>query len=187
MDQPHGSKKLARKFVERAFKNGHKPQQLPMEQLNVQEVGNGSQSCNFKLACPIAVPHTDDTTHLHKISTPIVEGTGSDLPGLLGLRSLEADKAILDTGKRLLHFPGPGEVEIKLPPGSVSIPLEKAPSGHLVIPIDDFESISNQQRGGLREHSLQFQSTTLEEAESSQSNTMKEPEVTHGSNELFQM
>ena len=147
--------KLARKLVQRAIQHGHKPQQLPMEQLNVQGVGNGSQACNFKLHCPIAIPHEDGTAHLHKISAPIVEGTGSDLPGLLGLRSLETDRAILDTGNRKLHFPGPGEVQFVLPPGSVSIPLEKSPSGHLVIPIDQYDQVS-QKRGGLKEHSLNF-------------------------------
>ena len=97
--------KLARQLVQRALKHGHKPQQLPMEQLNVQGVGNGTQACNFKLQCPIAIPHSDGNAHLHKISAPIVEGSGSDLPGLLGLRSLETDRAILDTGSRMLHFP----------------------------------------------------------------------------------
>ena len=123
--------KLARALVQRAISHGHKPQQVPMETLNVQGVGNGSQACNFKLHCPIAIPHSDGTAHLHKNSSPIVEGTGSDLPGVLGLRSVETDRAILDTGSRMLHFPGPGDVKLILPPGSVSIPLEKAPSGHL--------------------------------------------------------
>ena len=126
-----------------------------MEQLNVQGVGNGSQACKFKLACPIAIPHTDGKSHLHRITTPIVEGSGAELPGLLGLRSLETDRAILDTDERVLHFPGPGDVEINLPPGSVSIPLEKAPSGHLVIPIDNYEQVTGS-TGGLKEHSLQF-------------------------------
>ena len=97
--------KLARQLVQRALKNGYKPEQLPMETLHVQGVGNGSQACKFKMQCPIAIPHDDGKPHLHKISTPIAEGSEPDLPGLLGLRSLEADKAILDTGSRTLHFP----------------------------------------------------------------------------------
>ena len=145
--------KLARKLVKRAMAAGHKPKQMPMERLNVQGVGNGSQACNFKLQCPIAIPHEDGASHLHKISTPIVEGNGEDLPGLLGLRSLETDRAILDTGKRMLYYPGPGEVEIVLPPGSIAIPLEKAPSGHLVMPIDEYERCSSV-KGGTPETSL---------------------------------
>ena len=45
---------LARLLVARAIKMGYKPQQLPMETLNVQGVGNGTQQCKFKLECPIA-------------------------------------------------------------------------------------------------------------------------------------
>ena len=144
---------LARKLAKRALATGHKPRQVPMERLNVQGVGNGSQQCNFKLQCPIATPHTDGASHLHQISTPIVEGTGADLPGLLGLRSLETDRAILDTGKRQLIYPGPGEVTWNPPPGSVTIPLEKAPSGHLVMPIDEYERCPKH-KGGTPETSL---------------------------------
>ena len=54
-----------------------------------------------------------------------------------------------------LIFPGPGEVKYELPPGSVRIPLQKAPSGHLVMVIDDFEQVK-QRRGGLPHASLQL-------------------------------
>ena len=191
---------LARLLVARAIKMGHKPQQLPMETLNVQGVGNGTQQCRYKLECPIAVPHDDDKTHLHRISTPIVEGTGAALPGLLGLRSLETDRAILDTGRRVLIFPGPGDVKFELPPGSITIPLQKAPSGHLVIPIDDYEALIAAKSGGLKEHSLQFpttESTEPEKAPPSQppSQLLEENEGTNSQSssgpaplkELFQM
>ena len=48
-------------------------------------------------------------------------------------------------------------MEIKLPPGSVSIPLHKAPSGHLVMIIDEYEKIAAK-RGGVPEASLQLHS-----------------------------
>ena len=51
----------------------------------------------------------------------------------------------------MLHFPGPGEAKIVLPPGSVSHPLEKAPSGHLVLVIDDYERVVAPQKGGVAE------------------------------------
>ena len=47
----------------------------------------------------------------------------------------------------MLIFPGPGDVEITLPPGSVRIPLEKAPSGHLVMVIDEYQNLSSQTGG----------------------------------------
>ena len=53
----------------------------------------------------------------------------------------------------MLYYPGPGEVEIVLTPGSIAIPLEKAPSGHLVMPIDEYERCSSV-KGGTPETSL---------------------------------
>ena len=41
----------------------------------------------------------------------------------------------------MLIFPGPGDVEISLPPGSLRVPLEKAPSGHLVMVIDEYQKL----------------------------------------------
>ena len=69
-------------------------------------------------------------TRMHSIDAPIVDGAGKDLPGLLGLMTLEKERAILDCGSQMLHLLGTGEAKIELPPGSTSIPLKIAPSGH---------------------------------------------------------
>ena len=115
--------------------------------LSIQGVGNGSQKCDWEIHCPIAVPQVGEPTKRHTFTAPIVQGTGQNLPGLLGLRSLEQQRAILDTGSRTLIFPGPGDVEISLPPGSVRVPLEKAPSGHLVMVIDEYNKLISQKGG----------------------------------------
>ena len=78
---------------------------------------------------------------MHEISTPIVEGTDECLPGLQGLRTLEQQRAVLDIGNRRLIFPGPGDVKTVPPPGSIVVPLEKAPSGHLCMIIDAFDTV----------------------------------------------
>ena len=79
---------------------------------------------------------------LHGLTTPVVQGEeGRKLPGLLGLKSLESQRAILDMGSRKLILPGPAGVKYDIPPGSISIPLEKAPSGHLVMVIDSYEKL----------------------------------------------
>ena len=59
----------------------------------------------------------------------------------------------------MLHLVGQGEVQLMLPPDSVSIPLHKAPSGHLVMIIDDFEGVTKT-KGGVPEASLQLHSST---------------------------
>ena len=96
---------------------------------------------------------------LNHLTCPIVEGTGSELPGLFGLRSMEQQRAILDTDNRKLIFPGPGEVKIILPPGSVVHPLEKAPSGHLLMVIDDYANLATKS-GGLPDQPLELLAST---------------------------
>ena len=99
---------------------------------------------------------------MHNLRSPIVEGTGSHLPGLLGLETLEAQGAILDMGRKMLIFPGSGDVKIELPPGSQEIPLQKSPSGHLVMVIDDFEKLTK--KGGVPEVPLQLHTNKTDEA-----------------------
>ena len=50
-------------------------------------------------------------------------------------------------GRNMLIFPGPGDVKMELPPGSLAIPLQKSPSGHLVMVIDDFENLVTRKCG----------------------------------------
>ena len=129
--------------------------------LNIQGVGNGSQQCEWEVTCPIAVTHAEGGTHVHEITAPIVRGTGAELPGLLGLRSLEQKRAILDCGRQMLIFPGQGDVQIVLPPGSLEVPLQKAPSGHLVMVIDDYEQVVKR-AGGLPSPQMQLHSAVGE-------------------------
>ena len=167
---------LARKLVQRAMSKGYEPEQHPMTKMVVNGVGQGSQEANYKVVCPIAVPHADGKTYIHQITSPIVEGTGRNLPGLLGLRTLQHERAILDMGRQELIFPGQGEVKFELPPGSMRIPLKKAPSGHLVMVIDDYEKVA-ERRGGLPHASLQLLSREESGAASADSSAMEQRRV----------
>ena len=152
---------LCRELTRRAMTQGYQPSQSKMAGgLTIQGVGNGTQECRWQVTCPIAVPYEDGQSRLHKITAPIVGGTGAHLPGLLGLRSLEHERSIIDTGIRMLHFLCKGEAKIELPPGSAAIPLRKAPSGHLVIEIDDYEALKPH-KGGVPDASLQLHVDTV--------------------------
>ena len=116
--------------------------------LGIAGVGDGAQECKYQASVPVAVPAeypSGSSTALHTFECPIVEGSGEKLPALLGLKSMAEKKAILEMtpGKEALIFPGPGGYEIKLAPGHTKIPLKKAPSGHLCIPTDHFNSVSS--------------------------------------------
>ena len=63
---------------------------------------------------------------------------------------MEAMKAVIETrpeGPRLT-MPGPGGYEIKWAPGARHFNLQKAPSGHLVIPMHEFSCVPQTARTG---------------------------------------
>ena len=137
-------RKLVRQAAEMAIAAGYRPKQWKMDTpLRVQGIGNGTQECVWEIRLPIAAEDGSGETHVHSFDTPIVEGTGEDVPGLLGLKSIREKKGILETepGKEMLTFPGPGGYEITFAPGYQQFKLEQAPSGHLVIPISDFGKV----------------------------------------------
>ena len=147
---------LARLLVKRALQFGYKPTQHPLPKpLRIQGVGNGHQECTHALRVPIAVPDGQGRAFIHTLEAPVVGGTGKDLPGLLGLKTIETLRGTLDTGKRRLLLPGlEGQVDS---PGTTEIPLEKAPSGHLVMVVDSYELV-HPPRGGLADSSLTLHS-----------------------------
>ena len=139
---------LARKLAIRAQQKGLQSSQLDMSPINVAVIGNGAQPCKYDIYSPIAIQFSDDQNQKHTFKSPIVEGPdGSKLPGLLGFQSLEKHRCIRGCGDRQQNFVSDGDVEIKLLSGSITVPLEKVPSGHLAMVIDDFEHLQSQQGG----------------------------------------
>ena len=61
----------------------------------------------------------------------------------------------MDCGAKVLHLVGKGDVQIQLPPGNISTPLRKAPSGHMAMAIDENDKVT-EQKGGVAEASLQL-------------------------------
>jgi len=99
--------------------------------LVVEGVGKSSQSTNTQATIPIA---TSQGSAIY--TAPVIPQSG--LPALLGLESIESKGGLLDTKMRKLVFPGPGGLEIRCSPNTVIYDLEKAPSGHLLLPVSEF-------------------------------------------------
>ena len=137
--------------------------------MSIKGVGNGTQSCTDVSSIPISIPRTIDPSRPEETSTmeftfqaPTVEGGGSALPALLGLKSLTSKNAILEMseGCEYLTFPGPGLYKIDWAPGAIHIPLQRAPSGHLCFRADLFTTgqATDQQNADLAEltHGLEL-------------------------------
>ena len=133
--------------------------------IDVAGVGDGTQRANWLASLPIAVPNPDGSAVLHTFESPILsQGSGANLPGLLGLRSLRAKRSVLEmtAGRELLTFPGPGGYTINWSPGTIHIPLSTAPSGHLVIVCDAYNQLANRS-GGIVPRSLTLHANTNSE------------------------
>ena len=136
-----GGDKWCRAVAISGSRAGKKPSyQKRPRPLSVSGVGHGSQKCNFDCHLPVALRHarTNDISE-GTIDLPAVQN--SDMPGLLGNESLIKNKAIWDFDNMKMYFVGPGEYDLlrALPPGTDVFQLERAPSGHIVLPICEFE------------------------------------------------
>ena len=121
-------------WLEEAVSKVQKPPTMMQRSspLQVGGVGKGAQLCAEDCCLPISLTRTDGSVSAGTYTSPVV--TQSACPALLGLRALEQNRAILDLSKKQLHFMGPGEPTLILPPGSESFQLELAMSGHLLLP-----------------------------------------------------
>ena len=129
--------------------NGRKPDQKARDRpLQVSGVGHGSQQATHNVILPICLAQEDGSVTSGTFVTPSV--TGSDLPGLLGLTSLQRRRAVLDMVTNKLYFLGPGDYKIEsiLPPGSETYQLHTAPSGHLLLPVDNYKQFDKREMEG---------------------------------------
>ena len=131
--------KWVKRTAQIAMQQNKQPkQEKRAETLRVQGVGHGSQECSHDVALPIALKNTTGARTDGTFTTPTVNG--SDLPALLGLKTLVDRRAILDLTTNTLHFVGPGDVTIDFPPGTESYQLHHAVSGHLMMPCCEFDA-----------------------------------------------
>ena len=136
-----------RRQAAKALAAGHKSSQRKLEHpLNIAGVGKGNQEVRWECTVPITISAKDQDTILSDYTAPTV--TGSMIPGLWGLKSIREHRGILDTFSEppVMYLVGPGDYEIKLPPGSRTLELANAPSGHLLLPVSDFDQLRTPQQ-----------------------------------------
>ena len=128
---------------------GHSYTTRLVQPMVIKGVGNGTQQCQDVTTIPVSIvvregqsAEAGDSLRSFTFEAPVVGGEGCDLPALLGLKSLLSKNAVLQMtpGAEYLTFPGPGGYHTEWSPGTIHIPLDRAPSGHLVIRSDRFGS-----------------------------------------------
>lgn len=140
-------------FAKLAIDQGHQPRQWKMKPMFVQGIGEGQQKCEWTVQIPIACRLSvgGKLVCLNYFQAPVVGGSGTNLPALLGLRSLTALSATLcmREGKEALYVPLPGS-NTEESSHCRKCPLSKAPSGHLIMTIDHWNELNLAGQAGVK-------------------------------------
>lgn len=113
-------------------------------ELGVEGVGKEAQTASEQAVIPGVI--RDITGHSQEATYTAPVLPDSEVPALLGLRSLQARRAILDMINGRLYLCGPGRLQLTPPPGTIVLPLESSRSGHLLLPFSDFDHHDQQQQ-----------------------------------------
>ena len=153
--------KWAKQVAIAAARAGHHPSyERRPRPLQVSGVGHGSQTCKYDCRLPVALRHAgEQRTSIGEFTVPSVQD--SEMPGLLGRTSLTNNRAVWDFITEKLYFLGPGDYDLirALPPGTDVFQLERAPSGHSVLPCCEYSPETP-----ATEHTLTLLSRRQEEA-----------------------
>ena len=126
-----------------AGENGYQTSTAKRAPLEVGGVGKGTQRCTQEITVPAALRSADGSMTKASFSAPMIPS--SSCPALLGLKSLIEHRAVLDLSEQRLILL-PRDTPIEAPPGSEVYALERSSTGHLLLPIDDFNSLTSAQQ-----------------------------------------
>ena len=102
-------------------------------------IGVGKEAQTASDQCTVPGVIRDITGHSQEATYTAPVLPDSEVPALLGVRSLQSRRAILDMINGRLYLCGLGRLQLMLPPGTVVLPLESSRSGHLLLPFSDFD------------------------------------------------
>ena len=127
---------FAQRLLEESRKHGHGGLLAPHPKpYSIEGVGKGTNTVSELLKSPIAMSN-GQVAEYHASVIP-----GSECPGLLGLNPMRKQRVVLDLFIERYISVGPGGCELKLSPGSISLPTEFAPTGHLMLPISNWQQV----------------------------------------------
>ena len=114
-----GGKDKVQELARQAVASGRRPKEQKMETpLKISGVGEGVQECKWETFIPVAIPDGEGGATLFDLQTPVVGGSGSHLPIIVGLKTMSDKMGVLEMGegKERLAFPGPGGYKIEWSP-----------------------------------------------------------------------
>jgi len=129
--------------------------------IGVEGVGSGAQRATELLKLPGAFKTSDGRRHRVIFEAPIIPN--SDVPALWGHKSLARNRAVIDTVNRKIYLCGEGNIKFTPPPGTLTCDMILSTSGHLLLPISEFDKARSKDMRQNRELRLSF--TSREQSE----------------------
>jgi hypothetical protein len=129
--------KWAQRVAALAKKHGQGSSFEKIDKVFVDGIGSGASSCDTHCQVPIRFKNGVSST----FQTNLI--SQSEVPALLGLDSMSNHSTLLDIPNRKIIFLGQGKYSVELPPGSMILSLERAPTGHLLLPISEWQERSS--------------------------------------------
>ena len=116
--------------------------------LSVSGIGSENMKSYYEATIPVRLQEANDGPRdVHTYEAPVldspIEGSSEAIcPAVIGLKALETIHAIIETtaGDPMLHVPGVDGYRIEFAPGAKHFPLQKSPTGQLVIPLQEFQT-----------------------------------------------
>ena len=151
----------ARALATRCQRYGKEVRQEKLaEPKHVAGVGQGSQRADFKTILTTGMVDTSGQYWEEKFEAPCLPD--SNVPGLMGIKTMEENDALIRCKTGEIWFLGKGGVKIEPSPGSRHFQMKKTGSGHWAIPVSRF-------RRGEKAKTAQMTMTTTATSSSSSS------------------
>ena len=116
--------------------------------LSVSGIGSENMKSYYEASLPVRLQEANGgPNEVHMYEAPVldspIEGSSEAIcPAVIGLKALESINAIIETtaGDPMLHVPGIDGYRIEFAPGARHFPLQKSPTGQLVLPIQALQT-----------------------------------------------
>ena len=105
--------------------------------ITVEGVGKEADVIDDQATIPICLEDGEISTF------QAIVAKNSELPALYGLIRMTQQQAVIDTGNDRIIYPGPGGVKYQLSPGSKVYKLQRALSGHLLMPCAEWQKVQS--------------------------------------------
>ena len=130
------------KEIGEKFGHGSSVKQLDRP-FGIEGVGQGTNNVQQSAVIPIALQHGIVGT----FTTNVV--AQSPIPALCGLNPMISQRTILDLVNGKMILLGEGGYNLNLSPGSVVLDLERAPTGHLILPTSEWSKAKQTGKKGI--------------------------------------